>query len=96
MRNNLEISFAMRVTIPDHVMLRELDNESVILNVDTEYYFGLDDVGTRMITVLTNSENIQTAYDLLLEEYDVNPDVLRRDLKNLIERLAENGLVEIS
>ena len=86
----------MNITIPDHVMLRELDNESVILNVDTEYYFGLDDVGTRMIKVLTDCDSIQTAYDALVEEYDVDPETLRSDLKDLIERLAENGLVEVN
>ena len=86
----------MNITIPDHVMLRELDNESVILNVDTEYYFGLDDVGTRMIKVLADCDSIQTAYDALVEEYDVDPETLRSDLKDLIERLAENGLVEVN
>lgn len=90
----MAVSFKRRVTVPSNVMVRELEGESVILNVDTERYFGLDDVGTRMWQAVTGSGSIQTAYDELLDKYDVEPDVLRRDLMKLIEQLVEFGLVE--
>ena len=48
-----EISFSNTVSVPDGVMIRELDGEAVILNVNTEHYFGLDEVGTRIWMVLT-------------------------------------------
>lgn len=64
----MELSFAMHISVPENVLMRELEGESVILNVDTERYFGLDDMGTRMLTVLTASDSIQSAYNALLNE----------------------------
>jgi hypothetical protein len=42
------VSLADRVTVPAHVLVRFLDKESVLLNIETERYFGLDETGTRM------------------------------------------------
>jgi hypothetical protein len=90
------ISFADRVKVPDAVLISGLDEESVILNLDSERYYGLDDVGTRMLTVLTTSDSIESAFEKLLDEYEVDRELLRRDLTTLIDRLVEQGLVEIS
>jgi hypothetical protein len=49
-----------------------------------------------MLTVLTSSETIEGAYDALLEEYEVEPDLLRRDIEDMVEKLAEQGLVQVS
>ena len=89
------ISFTDRVRVPDDVLISNLQDESVILNLNSERYFGLDNVGTRMLTVLSTSNSIEAAYELLLTEYDVDPHLLRRDLISLIENLVEQGLLAI-
>ena len=92
----MQISFSDRVRIPDDVLISQLQEESVILNLDSERYFGLDDVGTRFLSVLTASESIEAAYQSLLEEYDVDREVLREDLVALIENLSQQGIIEVS
>ena len=89
----MAISFSDRVTVPDDVLISNLQDESVILNLDSERYYGLDDVGTRFLSVLTSSESIETAYERLRDEYDVDPQVLRADLLTLIENLIDQGLL---
>lgn len=89
------LSFASRVSVPNDTLFRELDGESVILNLTSERYFGLDAVGTRMWNVLTTSDSIQAGYEALLAEYDVDPDKLRLDIQELLEKLVAYGLVEI-
>ena len=91
----MTISFSDRVTVPDDVLISNLQDESVLLNLDSERYYGLDDVGTRMLTVLSTSNSIEAAYESLREEYDVDGEVLRRDLLSLIEQLVSQGLVKI-
>lgn len=91
----MTLAFTQRVSIPAHVMVQELGGESVLLNLHSERYFGLDEVGTRMWALLTASESIQAAYDALLEEYEVESELLRRNLEELIAKLVENGLVEV-
>ena len=92
----MPISFSDRVSIPDDVLISNLQEESVILNLDSERYFGLDSVGTRILTVLTTSESIEAAYERLLKEFDVDGQVLREDLRALVENLVEQGLVQVS
>ena len=89
----MTISFSDRVTVPDDVLISQLQEESVILNLDSERYYGLDDVGTRFLSALTTSDSIETAFDLLRNEYDVDPQVLRSDLLALIENLINQGLL---
>lgn len=92
----MAISFSDRVKIPDDVLISNLQEESVILNLDSERYFGLDDVGTRILSVLTSSDSIEAAYEELVKEYDVDSQVLRQDLLALVENLVDQGLVQIS
>lgn len=89
------VSLADRVTVPSHVLFRVLDKESVLLNVETERYFGLDETGTRMWQLATAAPTLQVAYQQLLDEYEVQPDLLRKDLVELLERLVENGLLQV-
>ena len=44
-------------------------------------------VGSRMWEVLTTSESAEAAYTTLLEEYEVEPEILRNDLAELVGRL---------
>ncbi len=92
----MTLSFEMRISIAEDVLFRELDGESVILNLKSERYFGLDEVGTRMWEVLSSCESIEDAYEVLLSEYNVVPEQLRNDLYKLIENLVEHGLVNVS
>lgn len=92
----MQISFSDRVRVPDDVLISRLQEESVILNLDSERYFGLDDVGTRMLSVLSTSESIESAYQSLLDEYDVDSQVLRQDLLALVENLLRQGLVQVA
>lgn len=91
----MTVSFASRVTTPDGVLMRQIDNEAVILNLNSELYFGLSAVGTRMWTLLTSQPSIQAAFDKLLEEYDVDPDRLQQDMLTLITQLEQHGLVTL-
>jgi coenzyme PQQ synthesis protein D (PqqD) len=92
----MSISFSDRVKIPDDVLISKLQEESVILNLDNERYYGLDDVGTRFLSVLTSSDSIEAAYETLVREYDVEGQVLRQDLLQVVEELVAQGLIQIN
>ena len=90
------VSFSDRVRLPDDVLISRLQEESVILNLDSERYFGLDDIGTRFLSVLTSADSIEAAYQSLAEEYDVDREVLRQDLVALIQNLQQQGIIEVT
>lgn len=87
------ISFSERAVVPSNVLIRFLDRESVLLNLETEKYFGLDAVGTRMWQLATSAPTLDAALSQLQEEYDVSAETLRSDLSGLLEHLQENGLI---
>jgi len=89
------ISRTVRVAPASKVLFRELGGEAVILDLKTERYLGLDETGTRMWRLLPESDSIQEAYAALLDEYEVEPDRLRRDLVGFVEELSNHGLIEI-
>jgi len=91
----MSLVFSASLAVPAHVLVRQVENESVLLNLTSERYFGLDEVGTRMWTALTTSPSIQAAYDTLIAEYDVEDARLRQNLEELVERLVANGLLEV-
>ena len=90
----MTVSFADRVTVASDVLFRLVSDEAVLVNLNTETYLGLNPVGARMWNVLTDASSIQAAYDLLLQEYDVEPSQLRRDLEEFVAQLLEHQLME--
>jgi hypothetical protein len=85
-----------RVRPSSEVLFKELDGEAVLLGLADEQYFGLNAVATRMWTLLASSESVEEAYRALLEEYDVEPATLRKDLDALIDELRDRKLVRVS
>ncbi|MBM2809428.1 MAG: hypothetical protein HW416_187 [Chloroflexi bacterium] len=91
----MTVQLSKRVAVPPDVMMRQIGEDAVILNLDTESYFGLDGVGTSMWTALTTAPTIEQAFEALLAEYDVDGERLLGDLCTLIEGLVEHGLIEL-
>lgn len=84
-----------RISIAPDVLVREIGGETVVLDLKTERYLGLDKVGTRMWNLLLASGSVDSAYKALLEEYDVDANRLERDLREFIDKLLEHGLVTV-
>jgi hypothetical protein len=83
------------VRVPEHVLMRVVDGELVVLNLDNEQYYGLDEVGTAMWEALTTAPTVSGAIQQLLAAYDVDEETLTRDVEKLLEELSARGLVEI-
>ncbi|MDV3348235.1 PqqD family protein [Leptothoe sp. LEGE 181152] len=91
----MQFSLDQGLSVTSHVLAQDLAGESVLLNIQTEEYFGLDDVGTHMWQTLIEKESIETAIATLQTEYDVEPTLLQHDVETLIDELLTHGLVEL-
>jgi len=89
------VSLADRVIVPQHVLVRFMDRECVLLNLENERYFGLDETGTRMWQFLIGAPNVGAALLQLQDEYDAQAEVLQSNLTELLGRLVENGLLSL-
>lgn len=78
--------------IPPSVLFREVEGQMVLLNIESEQYYGLNQVGADILTRLTN-EPFTAAVAALNRDYDVDPEILRRDIDALVEALVGAGLL---
>jgi len=84
----------IRVAIPETVLFRDLDGEAVLLATDSGKYFGLNEVGTRLWSLLRLHGDVEAVCHSLLAEYDVPEERLREDVTRFVGTLADRGLIE--
>ena len=80
------------VAASDDAVFREMDGESVLLNLETGMYFGLDEVGTRVWRLAADNGSLRAIRERLAEEYDADAATIERDLLALAEALVSKGL----
>ena len=83
-----------RVRVPEHVVYRDFPEETVILNLESGRYHGLNTTAARMLEVLEASDSVAAAIDQLTREFEQPPDVIERDVLELCRALADRGLIE--
>ena len=73
----------------------ELDNETVILDISSGIYSGLDPIGTFIWNQLEHAVTVAALRDAILERYDVTEERCVADLFIFLEDLADNGLIRL-
>ena len=66
----MNLNLTIRVS-PD-VISQEVSGETVLLDLESEHYFGLDEVGTRIWQLIKETGNLQSVFDTMLAEYAVS------------------------
>ena len=85
-----------KMAIPAQVMSRQVGDETVILDLSSGMYFGLDPVGARIWQLLTEGHQLDAVVAALLAEYEVPEDQVRQDVQALLGELVSRGLVEVT
>jgi hypothetical protein len=84
------------MVIPAQVMSRQVGDETVILDLSSGMYFGLDPVGARIWQLLTEGHQLDAVVTTLLAEYAVPENQVRQDVQALLDELVTRGLVEVT
>lgn len=87
------ISMATRVRASENVLVRTAAGETVLLDLDSEEFFGLDGVGARVFELIAEPLSVSAVVDVLLSEYEVDRKVLHTDITNLLVELSQRGLI---
>jgi hypothetical protein len=85
---------AARVRLPQHVVCRSFVAETVVLNLQTGRYHGLNPTAGRMLEALQAAPTVGGAIPELAGEYNVEQEQIQRDLLALASGLLERGLIE--
>lgn len=82
-----------RVRHADRVLSQTLAGEAVLLDLNTEQYFGLNALGTRIWELIGELGDTRPIFETLVAEYDAPAEVIADDLRDLLSRLVQDGLV---
>ena len=85
-----------RATVPAHVTAREMGEETIVLNLRSGAYHGLDPVGARFFAVLRDGVTLEQAADTLAREYGEAVERIRSDLWTFCGSLRDAGLIVLT
>jgi len=83
------------VSLPDHVVFREFAQETVLLDIESGKYFGLNPTAGRMLAALQSTPTLRDALVTLRQDFPDAGDVIETDLRNLCAALSRRGLVTL-
>lgn len=82
-----------RYSLKDQLSVTSIGEESVLLDVSSGQYFGLNELGTKIIEGLMQSLSLDDILLGIVQEFDVDMDQARVDAENLLSELETAGLV---
>ncbi|SEN39268.1 PqqD family protein [Lihuaxuella thermophila] len=83
----------IKLHIKDETILTEIDGEAVLLNIDKNAYYGLDEIGLLIWKLLEEGKSYHEVKGEILSRYDVEEQVVTEDLNRFLSDLKEKGLV---
>lgn len=86
----------MKYHLLEHISFTQVDDEAVLLDLNTGGYFGLNHIGTHFLKIVQNqnAENhIELASKEISELYQIDQNRVRSDLGELVQELLQSSLL---
>jgi len=83
----------MRILVPQDVHCEQVEEEAVLLNLASGTYFGLDPVGARLWSLLSELGSVPAVVAAACEEFDADAADIERDVAEFVSALEKRGLV---
>jgi len=82
-----------KLSIPPQVMSRLVGDETVLLDLSSGIYFGLDGVGKRIWELVAEGHSLGEAATLIASSYEVDEATAQADVIEFASDLVERGLL---
>lgn len=82
-----------KISISDQVLSQRVGEETVLLDLAGENYFGLDPVGTRFWDLLQFGSTLPEIIEIMTAEFEVSAAQLEIDLLEFLAKLNSSGLI---
>jgi hypothetical protein len=89
-----ESLLGVKVKVPQSVVFRSFPTETVVLNLQTGKYHGLNPTAGRMLQALTEEASVREAAVAVAAEYDCAAETIEGDICDLCQNLLDRGLIE--
>jgi hypothetical protein len=85
---------ASRIAVPQHVVYRHFPSETVVFNLQTGQYHGLNATAGSMLAELERAVCLRDAAAAVAAEYMQPPAIVEQDMRELCDALLARGLIE--
>jgi hypothetical protein len=85
---------ASRIAVPQHVVYRRFPSETVVFNLQTGQYHGLNATAGNMLAALERAVCMRDAAAAVAEEYAQPPEIVEQDMRELCDALLARGLIK--
>ena len=86
----------LAIAVPQRVLFQTVDEGVVLLDIESGDYYGLNEVGSRIWTLLQEEKSPIEVLSALRSEYGVPDEALRSDIQRFLQHLQTNGLIQIN
>ena len=83
------------LSIPPQVMSRLVDDETVLLDLKSGMYFGLDGVGKLIWESISEGKNLGETAAMIAAEYEVEEARAQSDVIEFASDLVDRGLLDV-
>lgn len=80
--------------VPSHVTITFFQDSAVLLDLRKNVYHALNDTAADFWKLFTQTGSYEDALQGMLKLYQDSPDLIRKDVEELVFSLAKAGLIE--
>lgn len=91
----MKFSDKTMVIVPPEVITQHIGKGLVLMNMDTEHFYELDETGKRFWELICEFGKIDVAVTKLTIEYEVSENIVNRDMAALLDKLVEFKLIKL-
>ena len=84
-----------KITLSKNVFAQEIDEETIILDSETQEYFSINEIGKVIWSLIEEKKNLEEIKAEMLDMYEVPEEQLEKDLLNSLQALEQKGLIKI-
>ena len=84
-----------KITLSKNVFAQEIDEETIILDSETQEYFSINEIGKVIWSLLEEKKNLEEIKAEMLDMYEVPEEQLEKDVLNFLQALEQKGLIKI-
>ncbi len=91
----MQFTDTTRITARPDQISSDLEGETILLHMTSGLYYGLNDVGVKIWTLIQTPKTVADLRQTLLNDYDVTSEDCDRELKELLTSLSEAELISL-
>ena len=93
--DNSKVLKSSTITASKNHLSSGIDGETVLLDIESGVYIGLNSVGSSIWNLIAESRKVTDVRDAIADEYEIDLNSCEKDVLNFLKELADGGSIEV-